>query len=66
MKCPKCGSEIQQQHAQVLYGLKDNQVEVLAEGEFIIAICCGVAILTEKSKEQSAIETQPQSIILPV
>lgn len=65
MKCPKCSNEVQQHQASVLYGLKGDQVEVLAAGEFIIAFCCGVAILTEKPKEQPLIETPPQSIILP-
>jgi len=65
MKCPKCGNEVQQHPTSVLYGLRDDQVEVLAAGDFIIAFCCGVAIMTEKPKEQSMIETPPQSIILP-
>lgn len=66
MKCPKCDNEVQQHPTSVLYGLREGQVEVLAAGEFILAFCCGVAIMTEKPKEQAVIETQPQSILLPV
>lgn len=65
MICPKCGNEVQQHPTSVLYGLRDGQVEVLAAGEFYIAFCCGIAVMTEKPKEQSVIETQPQSIIIP-
>lgn len=65
MKCPKCGNEVQQHPASVLYGLRGDQVEVLAEGEFVIAFCCGVAIMTEKPAEQSVIITQPQELIIP-
>lgn len=65
MICPKCGNEVLQQNASILYGIKDGQIDILAEGEFVIAFCCGVAILAEKQNEHSLIETQPQSIILP-
>lgn len=65
MKCPKCGNEVQQHNTSVLYGLRKDQVEVLATGDFIIAFCCGVAIMTEKPTEQPQIITQPQGIILP-
>lgn len=65
MKCPGCGNEVQQHDTYVLYGMRGDKIEILASGEFSIAFCCGVAIMTEKPKEQAVIETQPQSIILP-
>lgn len=65
MKCPKCGSEVQQHEASVLYGISGETVEVLASGEFVIAFCCGIAVMAEKPKEQPKIITPPQQIILP-
>lgn len=65
MKCPKCENNISQFDVSVLYGIRGEQIEILATGEFTINICCGVAIMTEKPKEQAVITTQPQGIILP-
>jgi hypothetical protein len=55
----------------VFYGIRGKEVGVLAEGNLAIAVCCGVAILTEveelkeTKEETSLIITPDQGIILP-
>lgn len=66
MMCPNCGNEVQQHNTYVLYGLRGDQMEILAEGDFTISFCCGVAVMTEKSKEQPQIITQPQELITSI
>jgi hypothetical protein len=66
--CPTCGAEVVLNPVHVFYGIRGTEVGVLAEGDLAIAVCCGVAILTEveKAKEEtSLIITPDQGIILP-
>ena len=66
MKCPKCQTEVTPQDVNTIFGIKDGVVDILAEGPMQVAFCCGTAILYEKEeKEESAIITPPQGIILP-
>ena len=65
MKCPKCGNEVQQHEASVLYGIKDERIEILASGNFILAFCCGVAIMTERHEDKAPIVTPNQGLLIP-
>ena len=68
ISCPKCAKVVEQQEITALYGFKkEHGAALLAEGNLLIAFCCGVAIMTERDeeKEESKLYVPPSSIILP-
>jgi hypothetical protein len=59
--CPKCGKPLEPKDVSVVYGIRNNQIEILAEGDLRIDFCCGVAILADKPP---LIETPPEKNII--
>jgi len=62
--CPKCGNIVEPKDVTTVYGIRNNQIEILAEGDLRISFCCGVAILADKPKESPLIETPPEKEII--
>lgn len=62
--CPKCGNTVEPKDVSTVFGIRNNQIEILAEGDLRIVFCCGVAILSDKPKEEPLIETPPEKEII--
>lgn len=63
MQCPKCKSELTPQDVHTIFGVREGEVDILAQGEMQVAFCCGTAVLYEKPKQ--VLITPPTEIILP-
>lgn len=69
MKCPQCNLEGEGTPCNIVYGIKGDSIEILAKGNFDVAICNGVVIIQDiggmVKEESTTIITPPSSLILP-